>query len=338
VKFIGIPDNILIFQNQVLSFVEDKTPRDLPVRHATTGQPFDLLAMYREDVDYQTSEITRGDIGRGDVCPVIEQVYGYLAHNNLIYGCVTCYDATYFLWRPARQTLCISHPIYNNSQAPTPLQALYYFAHLVVDGFIQGRQTLEASPQQSEAVESSPHSGGAGYDSDDIVPGDSVRKAISYSGNNYSSNMGAPNRVTRLDFNSLHSGIFLGAGATGPVIRPRDADIVFKCCDSFNNPDGFEMMKKEIQIYEKLSQLNLSCIPKYYGNLSSYGQNFLALEYIPGEHCDWRSDKGLKRKLDAALEELKSAGVVHKDLKPENVLLTNEGEIKLIDFGKAQII
>jgi serine/threonine protein kinase len=35
---------------------------------------------------------------------------------------------------------------------------------------------------------------------------------------------------------------------------------------------------------------------------------------------------------------LKAVGVVHQDLRPENVLLTPEGDIKLIDFGKAEII
>jgi hypothetical protein len=45
--------------------------------------------MYKEDIKYKSATKTRGDIGRMDVCTVIDQVYGFLSLNNLIYGCVT---------------------------------------------------------------------------------------------------------------------------------------------------------------------------------------------------------------------------------------------------------
>ena len=109
-NFIGIPDNVLCSGSTVKSFIEDKTPNDLPVRHPN-GPLFDLLTMYKEDLRHLTGKFVVGDIGRSDVINVVEQVYGYMALNNLVYGCVTCYDVSYFLWRPKRGTLLISDPI-----------------------------------------------------------------------------------------------------------------------------------------------------------------------------------------------------------------------------------
>lgn len=52
---------------------------------------------------------------------------------------------------------------------------------------------------------------------------------------------------------------------------------------------------------------------------------------IAGSHCDWRRNSDLSKKLDKAVEDLRAVGVIYKDLKPENVILTADGEIKLID-------
>ena len=131
-----------------MSFVEDKTPNDLPVRHYQNGDLFDLLKIYKEDIEYQTTGRIPGDIGRTDVRTVIDQVYGYLSLNNLIYGCVTCYDVTYFLWRPTRGTLLISHRIFNRSRNPSLLQALYYFVQLVLRDY--EKQTLQPSPKEAD--------------------------------------------------------------------------------------------------------------------------------------------------------------------------------------------
>ena len=145
-EFIGVPDSVLTLHSKVLTFIEDKTPNDLPVRHRITGQLFDLLGMYQEDSEYKSSSRVRGDIGRMDVCIVIDQVYGYMSLNNLIYGCVTCYDVTYFLWRPKRGTLRISDPVFNGSRSPTLLQALYYSVELALLSNETHQQKLESSP------------------------------------------------------------------------------------------------------------------------------------------------------------------------------------------------
>ncbi|KAJ3001882.1 UNVERIFIED_CONTAM: putative protein serine/threonine kinase, partial [Siphonaria sp. JEL0065] len=323
VKFIGIPDNVFIIDKKVIAFVEDKTPKDLPVFHSQTNEPFDLLFMYLEDRYYGMSNRGRDKIGRSDVRSLIEQVYGYLALNNLIYGCVTCYDVTYFLWRSEEGLLRISHPIYNDGTSPTLLQCFYYFSHLALEGHRTG-QHLESSPTTDSPMdvdETEDDSNHESFDDD--------------SASNYSSDISSTYQV---DIDTINHGRVIGVGATGQVIQLKDSEIVLKHCDSHNNHDGFDMLKNEIAIYEYLSTLNLGFIPRYHGVCEFYGQYFLALDFIDGIHCDWSVDKTLKRRLSQILSQLEAAGVFHEDLRPENVLLTPNGDIKLIDFGKARMV
>ena len=266
---------------------------------------------------------------------VIDQLYRYLSLSNLIYGCVTCYDVTYFLWRPRRGTLLISHPIFNSSRHPSLLQALYYFVQLVLQGHDTEQQTLDASQKDSDtSVETTRY--------DETDTDEHSTQGNTESGSNFSSSDQSEGNFTNkrtkynLKIESIRSGTFVGSGATGQVIRIKDKNIVVKQCDSYNNPDGFKMLKNEILVYEKLSELNLKYVPRYYGECEFYGQYFIALDFIPGRHCDWTTSSELTEQFNNIIRDLKSHGVVHKDLRPENVLLTPEGDIKLIDFGKAK--
>jgi predicted Ser/Thr protein kinase len=322
-KFIGVPDNILCNAEIVLSFIEDKTPTDLPVINSNNELLLDLLTMYKEDIIHKNSDLVRGSIGRNDVINVIEQVYGYIALNNLVYGCVTCYDVTYFLCRPKRGTLLISHPIYRDSTGPTLLQAIYYFVTLILDQ----SQTLGKSPTDVPV----PVCLGQ-YDSETNEGDDNYKHKPSRSRPNSGKNFNY-----KIDMNSLKDGIVIGTGATGQVIYLKDSNTVLKQCYSYNNEWGSNMLKNEIIIYEKMSMLNLNCIPRYYGDCDLYGQQFIAMEFIDGICCDWRNSELYASKLFVALEELKRAGVQHNDLRPENVLLTKTGEVKVIDFGLAEL-
>ncbi len=77
------------------------------------------------------------------------------------------------------------------------------------------------------------------------------------------------------------------------------------------------------------------------------GIHYLVMEYVTGENLSDRLERVGRLPLDEALtialdvaralEGAHAVGVVHRDLKPQNVRLTEEGEVKVLDFGIARI-
>jgi serine/threonine protein kinase len=71
---------------------------------------------------------------------------------------------------------------------------------------------------------------------------------------------------------------------------------------------------------------------------------FLAMEYFPGgdlrarmrSPMSWRVALGYLRQLAAALSALHAIGVLHRDVKPGNVLLREDDSLAFIDFGLAR--
>jgi predicted Ser/Thr protein kinase len=74
---------------------------------------------------------------------------------------------------------------------------------------------------------------------------------------------------------------------------------------------------------------------------------FYAMEYVEGEtltarlerdtRLSWREVIDIGVQVCRALKSAHNAGVIHRDLKPSNLLLTPDGQVKLTDFGVAQI-
>jgi serine/threonine protein kinase len=81
--------------------------------------------------------------------------------------------------------------------------------------------------------------------------------------------------------------------------------------------------------------------------LSADGHPFMVMEYVEGVHLDdycnanrldLRARLLLFQKVCAVVDYAHSSSVVHLDLKPSNILVTSEGNTKLLDFGTAKLL
>jgi eukaryotic-like serine/threonine-protein kinase len=78
------------------------------------------------------------------------------------------------------------------------------------------------------------------------------------------------------------------------------------------------------------------------------GRHFIATEYVQGSTLkaflqkkgalDAQTALHIMRQVASALQAASERGIVHRDIKPENIMLTKKGEVKVADFGLAQLM
>jgi len=123
--------------------------------------------------------------------------------------------------------------------------------------------------------------------------------------------------------------------------RVLERDVAIKVLsDTIASDPGFlARFRREARVAARLSHPNLIGVWDY----AELGERpFLVMEYVPGDNVAQRVSQGhaidcerLARELLGALAHIHAAGIVHRDIKPQNVLIAPDGEAKLIDFGIA---
>jgi serine/threonine-protein kinase len=109
-----------------------------------------------------------------------------------------------------------------------------------------------------------------------------------------------------------------------------------------SDADRLARFQREAKVLASLSHAGIGTI---YGLEEDAGQQYLILEYVEGETLADRLGRGaipveealtIARQVAEALEAAHEKGVVHRDVKPGNVMMTPEGAVKVLDFGIAR--
>ena len=142
----------------------------------------------------------------------------------------------------------------------------------------------------------------------------------------------------------------IGAGGMGEVYRARDSrldrDVALKVLPAGLLADeaARRRFRKEALALAKLSHSHIAVI---HDVGEEAGVDYLVMECVPGQSLAERLKSGALPGKDIAsygaqiadgLEEAHEHNVIHRDLKPGNVMITPKGQVKVLDFGLAKLL
>ncbi|WP_291272333.1 serine/threonine-protein kinase [Geothrix sp.] len=136
----------------------------------------------------------------------------------------------------------------------------------------------------------------------------------------------------------------LGEGAMGEVWKALDLRLEREVALKILK-DADDLRRKALIGEAKLAcQLNHPNIAHIYDAGEVEGTPYIAMELVVGRTLralvgrplEGEALQDLARQAAAALSHAHQKGIVHRDIKPENLLLTDEGQLKILDFGIAR--
>ena len=141
----------------------------------------------------------------------------------------------------------------------------------------------------------------------------------------------------------------VGAGGMGVVFRALDEqlqrDVALKVLPAglFSDPGRRERFRKEALAIGRLNHPNIAMAFDFG---EEHGVDYLVTEYIAGVNLDekiggqplpQKTVMDLGMQLMSGLEAAHRAEVIHRDLKPGNIRVNRDGQLKILDFGLAKL-
>src|SRR4051812_40983152 len=140
----------------------------------------------------------------------------------------------------------------------------------------------------------------------------------------------------------------LGAGGMGEVYLAQDTEldrtVAIKILPERLAADP-QRLQRFIQEAKAASALNHPHILTIHEIGNYQTSKFIAMEFIDGDTLGRRMRAGMKllqvlevaSEVASALVAAHAAGIVHRDIKPDNVMVRHDGYVKVLDFGLAKL-
>jgi eukaryotic-like serine/threonine-protein kinase len=167
---------------------------------------------------------------------------------------------------------------------------------------------------------------------------------------------GAPQRQS-VDSHRLAPGIAFGSYVIGPVLGEGGMGVVYRATDvRLERPVAIKVISTSLESdlpalarfsreAKILASLNHPNVATAYGLEEFDGAKYLVMELIDGDSLSERLARGklsisealsIAAQIAAGVSSAHDAGVIHRDLKPGNIMLTRDGMTKVLDFGLAR--
>jgi TolB-like protein/Tfp pilus assembly protein PilF/predicted Ser/Thr protein kinase len=142
----------------------------------------------------------------------------------------------------------------------------------------------------------------------------------------------------------------LGAGGMGEVLKAKDTrlqrTVAIKVLPSELSSDAERRSRFEREAHAA-SALNHPNITTVYDIGEDDGTHYIVMELVEGKTLRELLEEGplstetmlpLATQIAEGLAKAHAAGIVHRDLKPENLMVTEDGLVKILDFGLAKLV
>lgn len=145
----------------------------------------------------------------------------------------------------------------------------------------------------------------------------------------------------------------LGRGGMGVVYKATDSQldetVAIKTLPGdvmTRSPEDLERFKREIRLARRITHRN---VLRTYDYGEAEGVYFISMEFVrgytlselvdeaPSRQMPSRATVGIARQICRGLQAAHEQGIIHRDIKPQNVLIDAKGEVKLMDFGIARM-
>jgi eukaryotic-like serine/threonine-protein kinase len=143
----------------------------------------------------------------------------------------------------------------------------------------------------------------------------------------------------------------LGIGGSGVVYRAIDRELGEVVAIKTVRPDvlavdttALDRLKSEIRLARRISHRN---VVRTHDLGEAGGMYFITMEYVTGTSLRELIDRGaplpvpavvaIGKQLCRALEVAHENGVIHRDIKPQNMMVQPDGTLKVMDFGVARL-